>query len=233
MPKTSGVRGARKPWDQLPNETNLAYSAFHMYLMAGPTRLVTSIAAAVGNTSPQSWSSDYHWLSRAKAYDEHLRAENERKLAAKREADQFEIEDMRAQIKKLGFKRALEILNRPTSRQTVEREVKDDQGRVITQYITIEPTPDATLGNAVKLALAADRIDRLDRGAPTDIINLDFDPVQEIVNLPDGLKRQILDGGDPIEIIRSWKASQPSDGSETVIDVDSDPEDDDEDGSDD
>lgn len=77
-----------RPWSQLPQETSKAYRAFTVYLELGVDRSIVKAAeksgASKGNKGGhwERWSSQNHWVERARAYDSDLLAEqiNGRKL---------------------------------------------------------------------------------------------------------------------------------------------------------
>ena len=72
-------------WERLPEETSRQYEAFCIYRNMGPERSILKVAqewSIGGHTSKlKEWSSKYHWVERASAYDEHIdeikRARNE------------------------------------------------------------------------------------------------------------------------------------------------------------
>ena len=74
-----------KLWEKQPEETNRQYEAFCIYRDMGIERSILKVAqewSAGGHTSKlKEWSSKYHWVDRASAYDEHIdeikRARNE------------------------------------------------------------------------------------------------------------------------------------------------------------
>jgi len=74
-----------KPWSKLSNETSRQYEAFCIYRDMGIERSILKVAyewSAGGHQSKlKEWSSKYHWVERASAYDEHIdeikRARNE------------------------------------------------------------------------------------------------------------------------------------------------------------
>lgn len=74
-----------KLWEKLPEETNRQYEAFCIYRDMSIERSILKVAqewSSGGHTSKlKEWSSKYHWVERASAYDEHIdeikRARNE------------------------------------------------------------------------------------------------------------------------------------------------------------
>ncbi len=74
-----------KSWEKLSDETYRQYEAFCIYSDMGIERSIVKVAkvwCVGGDTSRlNEWSSKYHWVERASAYDEHIdeikRARNE------------------------------------------------------------------------------------------------------------------------------------------------------------
>lgn len=76
------------PWERLPEETGLAYSAFRQYRDLGPTRTVEQLQD-VARTSAERWSTRHHWVERAGAWDnERWRMEDAERLQAIRAMDE-------------------------------------------------------------------------------------------------------------------------------------------------
>lgn len=69
------TNGARRPWDQLPEETTKSYSAFLMYLdmgmhdrsQSGLAKILYGNEKSTGQIS--KWSVNYDWINRAEAWD--------------------------------------------------------------------------------------------------------------------------------------------------------------------
>jgi len=59
------------PWDRLPSETNLAYSAFRQYRDLGPRRTVHQLIEISGD-SARKWSIKHHWAARSTAWDDEV-----------------------------------------------------------------------------------------------------------------------------------------------------------------
>jgi hypothetical protein len=71
-----------EPWERLPGETTLAYSAFRQYRDLGPTRTVDQVRG-VAPTSAQRWCSRWDWPARATAWDDEVhRLEDRHRLEA-------------------------------------------------------------------------------------------------------------------------------------------------------
>lgn len=60
-----------KPWERQPKETTQAFNAFTHYLALTPPRTARNVATALGRsyTLIHRWSSNWHWIARADAYD--------------------------------------------------------------------------------------------------------------------------------------------------------------------
>ena len=76
-------QAAGDPWDQMPDEPNLWYGRFKVYLELGPTRTLRSAVSTACEqnrnhavTFPGRWSvvsRQWHWRQRANAWDVHQR----------------------------------------------------------------------------------------------------------------------------------------------------------------
>lgn len=67
----------KKPWEQWPNETDLAYSYLVSYMEMGPERSLLKVCQKHTKkesylTQLKRWSSKYNWVERAKEYDQHI-----------------------------------------------------------------------------------------------------------------------------------------------------------------
>lgn len=67
----------QKPWDQLPDETDIAYHRFKIYLEMGGDRSLDKTRQKLGKSSGyirqlHTWSSKYNWVERSGEYDRHL-----------------------------------------------------------------------------------------------------------------------------------------------------------------
>lgn len=63
-------------WEQLPEETSTAYYRFSIYLELGADRSIREVGEKLGKSKGyekqlEKWSSKYHWVKRASAYDRH------------------------------------------------------------------------------------------------------------------------------------------------------------------
>ena len=67
----------KKPWEQRPTETDLAYSYFVSYMEIGHDRSMTKVVQKHNRkesykTQLGKWSSKYDWIDRCKAYDQYV-----------------------------------------------------------------------------------------------------------------------------------------------------------------
>jgi hypothetical protein len=86
----------RKPWEQIEREPDLWYGRFVKFMRLGTKRSVNAIYAKESkqkqvksstNIGPEWYeaSKQWNWAERARAYDEHQRAEEDRIIAEERE----------------------------------------------------------------------------------------------------------------------------------------------------
>lgn len=74
----------REPWERLPREPSVAHDAFRAFRDLGPARRLRQVAEqlAVSVHSVNAWSGRWHWVDRAKAWDDHrYRIEDAERLA--------------------------------------------------------------------------------------------------------------------------------------------------------
>lgn len=67
----------KNAWDQWPDETNLAYQRFSVYLEMGPERSLEKVHQKLNKSTSYKrqlakWSTKYDWVARCKEYDDHL-----------------------------------------------------------------------------------------------------------------------------------------------------------------
>jgi hypothetical protein len=167
MPKRDSIthpaRDPVHPWDQQPDESDAAYSAFLVYRDKGLARSLNGVGPAIhpgggrrkrgANGRINEWSSRYKWPSRAHAWDV-------------KEADR--IMDEERELIRLDMAKAL-------GRKREYREKNDELGRLIRAKIekgikakTLSPK------DVRELALATDRLVSVQEGAfkhlPVDTI---------------------------------------------------------------
>lgn len=104
------------PWEQQPEETRRAYTAFCVFRDLGPRRTLAAAAAAYYQRTADSlerqvdkWSSAFRWVERAAAWDRHLDAEGRAaQEAARKEMAERHVREARGlQAKALERLRAL------------------------------------------------------------------------------------------------------------------------------
>lgn len=104
------------PWEQQPQETHRAYTAFCVFRDLGPRRTLAAAAAAYYQRTADSlerqvdkWSSAFRWVERAAAWDRHLDAEGRAaQEAARKEMAERHVREARGlQAKALERLRAL------------------------------------------------------------------------------------------------------------------------------
>ncbi len=67
----------KKPWERWPDETDLGYHRFTVYLELGPERSLEGVRQKVGKSRAykrqlEKWSSKYNWVQRAGEYDRYV-----------------------------------------------------------------------------------------------------------------------------------------------------------------
>lgn len=176
----------QKPWEQLPDESESAFSAFQVFLLYEPvtSRTVRNAYRQVsGNPSAiqapgyfSDWATRFRWSERARLYDMDVARRqyearmkaieaNERKWAARKEQiaeqDFNDGESLRAKVR--------EMIKAPIYRQTVTREDKSPDGTTIIQHITLEPI-NFTLAQAGQMLRVASDRQRLAADMATEIV---------------------------------------------------------------
>ena len=155
----------RQPWDRLEGETPKAYQGFSEYLKL-PTneRNQQKVAETIKKQRPtvSEWSSRYHWVERAAAYDEYfIRAEREAEEQGRLKA----ISELKRRHAK-GAQAAWDVAMAPI--REVHRRLNRDTGRLA----ALEKLNDVELLAAVKDAATmfkeAVKIERLSNDLPTD-----------------------------------------------------------------
>lgn len=77
----------REPWERQPQETAKAYEAFVTYRDLGAARSAAKTAEKLGKSIRliAEWSSQWRWVIRVRAWDDHQHAQREIKLAEQKE----------------------------------------------------------------------------------------------------------------------------------------------------
>ncbi len=135
-------------WERLTGESSKAFEAFCMYRDMGTQRTIVKLrdiylqkyGKKVSNRTLEAWSVKYHWVARARAYDDHIEE-------LKREAHEKAIIEM-------------------TERQAAI--AKKFQTVLIERLQTLNPDELTPTDMSRWFDIAA-RIERLNRGEPTEI----------------------------------------------------------------
>ncbi len=131
-------------WERLPNESSKAYQAFCIYRDLGVERSLEKVAQNRGKPGSKSWlntwSTKYHWVERAQAYDDYMEQE-------KRKEQERAILEMVERHTKEAMALQQKALERLKSLDSSELSTKD-----VLSYL-----------------LEAMKLERLSRGEPTEV----------------------------------------------------------------
>jgi uncharacterized protein YidB (DUF937 family) len=136
-------------WERQPKETSKAFEAFSTYRDEGPSRSRRSVAEKLSKSEAMMsrWSSQWSWVRRANAWDDHLDAQ-------KRDAATEEVRDMVARqtdasmlMQSLGLDVLIDKFERAASGEDV----------------------DISTTEARQLVVSGARLERLNRGQPGEI----------------------------------------------------------------
>ena len=112
-----------KPWDRLQdkNETSKAYAAFCIYRDMGSERSMDHVSEVCGKSVSliSRWGAKYDWVERARHYDDHLLAKDQKKFEAKLAKFREEVTTEAIEIRK----RSAEFMkeDNPSPRSTTDR----------------------------------------------------------------------------------------------------------------
>lgn len=173
------------PWQRIEGEGTQAFDAFLCYLYLEPRE--RSIDRAWADSQGQhkgnkratgrwtAWSSEFKWVERANAYDDHLAAlqfvtRQELEMAKAREAvlRRENIQGLERELAETLIERVREMLRLPITRKIAS---KDGDG------FTIEPVR-FTARDIVVYIEAADKLYRLSAGMHTEHSRMDVAQVQ-------------------------------------------------------
>lgn len=191
----------RKPWERQPDESAKAYAAFCTYRdLPAHERSIDAAYVATsgqqlrdGKRAPRrwaSWSSDYSWVDRAAAHDDHLAELDRLQIEARRK----EQREMEWQIAKRGLEIVRDAL--PHAEQFIRRR----------QHTTEDGTLVITLQfDVTGLAMASERFSkqgRLANDEPGEHIQLsgaalDSLLASEIAKIVDGGEAGATDADSP------------------------------------
>lgn len=171
----------RQPWERQKGETLKAFHAFTVYRDLGVERSLTNVKRKYDETGKKGsfgvfgvWSARYGWVERVKAYDDYI----DRKKRAEREKAIVDMAERHAKLA-VAF-----------------------QQRVAERLMKFSPD-ELTPGNLARWLDVAVKLERLSRGEPTEIEEIDgqvtrldehkIHIVRELIGLP-GAAERIKDG---------------------------------------
>lgn len=171
----------RDAWDRQPGEPDKAFEAFGHYLRlkAHERNVLRASDNGGGEVSEErrkmgrgpaqweKWSAQWHWVSRASQYDDHLHSieieERDRITRSKAAEHHQRMFDLNEKL----FDRIQQMLKVPLTRQKIEKPVQGDDGKTIVQKITIEPVR-WSMSDMLKAVEVFDKAQRLLIGEPTE-----------------------------------------------------------------
>ena len=111
-----------KPWERLEDkETSKAYSAFCIYRDMGEERTYDAVAEHCSKSVSlmNKWGGKYDWVERARQYDAHLLAKDQKRFEAKLAKFREEVTNEAIEIRK----RSAEFMkdDNPSPRSTTDR----------------------------------------------------------------------------------------------------------------
>ena len=131
-------------WERQKNESSKAYAAFCIYRDLGVERSLEKVAQNRGKPGSKSWlntwSTKYHWVERAQAYDDYLEQEK----------------------RKEQEKAILEMVERHT------KEAMALQQKALERLKSLDPNELSTR-DVLNYLMEAMKLERLSRGEPTEI----------------------------------------------------------------
>lgn len=141
-------RASERIWLRQPKETAKAFEAFAIYKELGASRSIEAAGKRLGKSNAllENWSSQHLWVSRARAWDEHLgelearaRIEAEQRRATRRAEAQIRREDREEALADALTERAEMMLKFPlSSAKTSSEQVVDPvTGQVVENKTTV------------------------------------------------------------------------------------------------
>lgn len=131
-------------WERQKNESSKAYAAFCIYRDLGVERSLEKVAQNRGKPGSKSWlntwSTKYHWVERARAYDDYLEQEK----------------------RKEQEKAILEMVERHT------KEAMALQQKALERLKSLDPNELSTR-DVLNYLMEAMKLERLSRGEPTEV----------------------------------------------------------------
>ena len=168
----------KHPWERRDEESEEAFAAFLVYRGMGVKRSARGAAVLAEATGtgeapfaerPGIWAKWCHandWVDRARAYDDHKHREaDDAKLAEIRDT-MSELAEQNKKVIRLAYRRILEVLALPATRQTVTKKI-EVAGQSVDQTIVIEGA-NYRLSDLASIIEKADKIMRLFIGDPTE-----------------------------------------------------------------
>lgn len=169
-----------KSWHRQPGESSKAFHAFMLYRdMLPKARSLRKVGQKLAKTLPylthlKRWSSQYGWVARAQAHDDHL-------AAVRAEAQEEAIKEMAERqakegmiLQEVGIQRFLDKDGKPVS---IGMEDKD----------------------AIRAIDVGAKIERTARGQPTEIVKeeITFRPAKDLTDdeLAEIIQRELLEEG--------------------------------------
>ena len=148
------------PWEMLPTETTKAWAAFVAYRDMGPSRSHQKVSQLLGKTSNALvfWSTDNHWVERARAWDAHLDARHRAQMLS-------EVEQM------------------THNHATIARAMTSKASQ---RLVKIDPD-DLTPDNVTRMVETGIRLERLSHGLSTDNVALRFVSIEDMERILEGL----------------------------------------------
>lgn len=131
-----------RPWERRPNESAKAYEAASLYLSLGADRSLKEVSqrCTKGVSLLKRWSARHQWTRRARLYDAHLAAieQRSRERLAKEAAEVWtlreqEIREQKFKLADAMLTKAEHMLNFPLAKQRVV----DENGHRVT---VVQPT---------------------------------------------------------------------------------------------
>lgn len=131
-------------WEKQPGESPRAFAMFQIYRDMGPSRTHAQVVQRLGRKPGykgqlQEWSAKYDWVARCEAYDIHM--------------DKLRLQAMEEEIQAM------------VKRQTHNAMLMQEKAL---EYLRTRGFPKATLRDVVALMIEGAKLERLNRGEPTE-----------------------------------------------------------------
>jgi hypothetical protein len=169
---------AFKIYRDLPTQERTLAAAYTFYLRRGKGKDKGEIRATPAPAGWEAWSSKFQWVARSAASDRYRDARRQAVREQLEREDEEQLHARRKQVQERAWrtaealsKRVDEMLKHPLLEQRVDREVTDDQGRVIQQTLIIKPARWGMF-TAIQAAEMADKLARLATGMSTDHVTI-------------------------------------------------------------